>query len=146
MNNTILLIDDNMLDNAIVKNCLYDERYSIISAVNGLEALELIESRNVDLILLDIIMPIMDGYGFLGEFSKTLYHAEIPVIVATNLDDPESIEKTLKFDIFDYIVKPFDDTHRLIFINKVKTAIRYRNALLDLKRASKLIKRLSSNT
>jgi len=57
MINTILVIDDNVFDNAIIKNYLSGERYSIISAVNGREALELIESRNIDLILLDIVMP-----------------------------------------------------------------------------------------
>lgn len=72
MINTILVIDDNVFDNAIIKNYLYGERYSIVSALNGREALELIESRNIDLILLDIVMPIMDGYDFLKEFSKNI--------------------------------------------------------------------------
>lgn len=93
MNNTILVTDDNMLDNAIIRNYLYSERYSIVSAVNGREALDLIESRNVDLIVLDLVMPVMDGYEFLKEFSKTLYYKEIPVIVATNADDPEISER-----------------------------------------------------
>jgi len=104
MINTILVIDDNVFDNAIIKNYLSGERYSIISAVNGREALELIESRNIDLILLDIVMPIMDGYDFLKEFSKTPYYKEIPVIVASNLDNAENIEKIFEFEIFDYII------------------------------------------
>ncbi|HOQ36412.1 MAG TPA: response regulator [Acetivibrio sp.] len=145
MNNTILVTDDNMLDNAIIRNYLYSERYSIVSAVNGREALDLIESRNVDLIVLDLVMPVMDGYEFLKEFSKTLYYKEIPVIVATNADDPENIRKTLEYEIFDYIIKPLDNINKLIIANKIKSGLKYRNTLLELKKATKLIDQLSSN-
>ncbi|HHV28549.1 response regulator [Acetivibrio mesophilus] len=144
MINTILVIDDNIIDNAIIKNYLYAERYSIISALNGREALELIESRNIDLILLDVVMPIMDGYDFLKEFSKTSYYKEIPVIVASNLDNTENIEKILEFGVFDYIIKPLDHINKLILINKIKSALKYRNALLDLNKATKLINQLST--
>jgi response regulator RpfG family c-di-GMP phosphodiesterase len=143
MNNTILVTDDNMLDNAIIRNYLYTERYSLISAVNGREALDLIESRNIDLILLDMVMPVMDGYEFLKEFSKTHYHKEIPVIVTTNIDEPENIKKTLEYEIFDYIVKPLDNINKLILVNKIKAALKYRNALLNLDKAKKLIDQLS---
>lgn len=145
MNNTILVTDDNMLDNAIIRNYLYTERYSLVSAVNGREALDLIESRNIDLILLDMVMPVMDGYEFLKEFSKTLYCKEIPVIVATNTDDPENIQKTLEYEVFDYIVKPLDNINKLILANKIKAALKYRNTLLDLNKAKKLIDQLSAN-
>ncbi|ABN52125.1 MAG TPA: response regulator [Hungateiclostridium thermocellum] len=144
MINTILVIDDNVFDNAIIKNYLSGERYSIISAVNGREALELIESRNIDLILLDIVMPIMDGYDFLKEFSKTPYYKEIPVIVASNLDNAENIEKIFEFEIFDYIIKPLDQINKLIFLNKIKSALKYRNALSELNKATRLINQLSA--
>jgi response regulator RpfG family c-di-GMP phosphodiesterase len=145
MNNTILVTDDNMLDNAIIRNYLYTERYSLVSAVNGREALDLIDSRNIDLILLDMVMPVMDGYEFLKEFSKTLYCKEIPVIVATSTDDPENIQKTLEYEVFDYIVKPLDNINKLILANKIKAALKYRNALLDINKAKKLIDQLSAN-
>jgi response regulator RpfG family c-di-GMP phosphodiesterase len=145
MNNTILVTDDNMLDNVIIRNYLYTERYSLVSAVNGREALDLIDSRNIDLILLDMVMPVMDGYEFLKEFSKTLYCKEIPVIVATSTDDPENIQKTLEYEVFDYIVKPLDNINKLILANKIKAALKYRNALLDINKAKKLIDQLSAN-
>ncbi|MFZ5989213.1 MAG: response regulator [Bacillota bacterium] len=145
MINTILVTDDNVLDNAIIRNYLYNERYNLVSALNGREALELVESRNIDLILLDMVMPVMDGYEFLKEFSKTSFYKEIPVIVASSLDSTKNIEKVLEFDIFDYIIKPLDHINRLILVNKIKTAIRYRNTLVDLNKATKLIDQLSSN-
>ncbi|MDQ2085266.1 response regulator [Herbivorax sp. ANBcel31] len=135
MNNTILVTDDNVLDNAIVRNYLHNKNYNLISALNGQEALDLIESRNVDLILLDLVMPVMDGYEFLVEFSKTNYYSEIPVIVTTSIDSMNDIEKILEFEVFDYITKPLDHINRLIFLNKIKTAIKYRDLILQLKKS-----------
>lgn len=143
MINTILVTDDNVLDNAIIRNYLYKERYNIISALNGREALDLIESRSIDLILLDMIMPVMDGYEFMQVFSKTPYYKEIPVIVTTSLDSADNIKKVLEYEIFDYIIKPFDNINKLIIVNKIKTALRYRNVVLELNKAVKLVDKLS---
>ncbi|NLL05992.1 MAG: response regulator [Clostridiaceae bacterium] len=139
MISTILVTDDNVLDNALIKNYLFAERYNILSALNGREALDLIESRNIDLILLDMIMPVMNGYEFMREFTKTPYYKEIPIIITSSLDGSENIEKILQYEIFDYIIKPLDHINRLILVNKIKSALRYRNAVLSLNKATKLI-------
>ena len=145
MINTILVTDDNVLENAIIRNYLYNERYNIVSALNGREALELIESRNIDLILLDMVMPVMDGYEFMREFTKTPYYKQIPIIVTSSLDDAENIEKILEYNIFDYIIKPLDHMNRLILVNKIKTALRHRNLITELHKATKLIDNLSND-
>ncbi len=132
MISTILVTDDNVLDNAILRNYLYNERVNIISALNGREALDLIESRNVDLIILDIVMPVLDGFGFLEEFSKTAFSKEIPVIVASGLEMTE-IEKVLRYDIYDFIQKPLNNVNELILVNKIRKALSYRKMLLELK-------------
>jgi len=134
MINTILVTDDNVLDNAILRNYLYRERFNIISALNGREALELIEGRNIDLIILDLVMPVLDGFEFMKYFSKTPYYNEIPVIVASSLDDMRDIEKILSYEIYDYVIKPLDHNNRLILVNKIRNAIKYRNTLQELKR------------
>lgn len=139
MISTILVTDDNVLDNALIKNYLFAERYNILSALNGREALDLIESRNIDLILLDMIMPVMNGYEFMREFTKTPYYKEIPIIITSSLDGSENIEKILQYEIFDYIIKPLDHINRLILVNKIKSALRYRNTVLSLNKATKLI-------
>ncbi len=144
MINTILVTDDNVLDNALIRNYLYKERYNIVSALNGREALELIESRNIDLILLDMVMPVMDGYEFMKVFSKTPYYKEIPVIVASSLDGAGNIEKILEYDIFDYIIKPLDNINKLILLNKIKMALKHRNLICDLNKATKIIDNLST--
>ena len=70
MINTVLIIDDNALDNAVLRNYLYNARLNLLSALNGREALDMLEGRNVDVIVLDLVMPVMDGLDFLKEFKK----------------------------------------------------------------------------
>ncbi|MCX7842761.1 MAG: response regulator [Clostridia bacterium] len=134
---TILVTDDNVLDNAILRNYLYNERVNIISALNGREALEMVESRNIDLIILDMVMPVLDGFEFLKEFSKTQFYHEVPIIVASSLDGTKEIEKVLSYNVFDYIIKPLDHINRLILVNKIKSGLKYREACLELKKIKK---------
>lgn len=141
MINTILVTDDNVLDNAILRNYLYNERYNLISALNGMEALEMIESRNVDLIILDMVMPVMDGFGFLKQFSQTKYYHEIPIIVASSLDNTKNIEEVLSYDVYDYIIKPLDHINRLILVNKIRKAIDFRKNILEIAKAKRVIEK-----
>lgn len=146
MINTVLVADDNVLDNAILRNCLFNERVNLISALNGREALELVEGRNIDLIILDLVMPVLDGFEFLKQFSKTELYKEIPIIVTSSLDDAKDIETILKYNVFDYIIKPLDNVNRLILLNKIKRAIEYRKILQELDKTKKSIESLSQNT
>ncbi len=133
MINTVLIIDDNALDNAVLRNYLYNARLNLLSALNGREALDMLEGRNVDVIVLDLVMPVMDGLDFLKEFKKTCYYNTIPVIITTSLDSEETIRSVVtEYEVFDYIIKPLDQINRMILINKIRTAIRYRNALKEL--------------
>jgi len=133
MINTVLVIDDNALDNAVLRNYLYNERLNLLSALNGREALDMLEGRNVDVIVLDLVMPVMDGLEFLKAFKKTSYYDLIPVIIITSQDSEETIKSVIsEYEVFDYVIKPLDQVRRLILVNKIKTAIRYRNALKEL--------------
>lgn len=135
MINTILVADDNTLDNAILRNCLYPERHNIVSALNGREALDFLEGRNIDLILLDTVMPVMDGYEFMKLYSKTPYYGIIPVIVLTEPgQDRENEALTLfaDYEIFDYVSKPLDQLNKGVLYNKIKTAIKYRKVMREI--------------
>lgn len=135
MINTILVADDNTLDNAILRNCLYPERYNIISALNGREALDFLEGRNIDLILLDIVMPVMDGCELMKLYSKTPYYGIIPVIVLTEPGqdrENEALSLFADYEIFDYVSKPLDQLNKGILFNKIKTAIKYRKVMGEL--------------
>ncbi len=146
MINTILVTDDNVLDNAILKKYLFNERYDLVSAVNGAEALDLIESRNIDVIILDMIMTVLDGYEFLKLFSKTELYKEIPIIITSGIEDTKNIEEILNtYTIFDYIIKPLDHINRIILVNKIKAATQYRKTLLELRQTQKDIETLKRN-
>ncbi len=133
MISTILVTDDNVLDNAILRNYLYKERVNIVSALNGREALDMVESRNVDIIILDMVMPVLDGQGFLEEFSKTTYYKEIPIIVASGIENDE-LEKIFQYDIYDFILKPLNHTNKFVLINKIRKALQFRKMLQELKK------------
>ncbi len=132
MISTILVTDDNILDNAILRNYLYKERVNIVSVLNGREALDMVESRNVDVIILDLVMPVLDGFGFLEEFCKTNSYKEIPVIIASNIE-MDQIEKVLNYDIYDFIPKPINKINRMVVVNKVRKAIQFRKMISQLK-------------
>ncbi len=133
MINTVLVIDYNALDNAVFRNYLYSERLNLLSALNGREALDMLEGRNVDVIVLDLVMPVMDGLEFLKAFKKTSYYNFIPVIITTSMDSEETIRSVIsEYDVFDYVIKPLDQINKMILVNKIRTAIRYRSALKEL--------------
>ena len=133
MISTILVTDDNVLDNAILRNYLYKERVNIVSALNGKEALDMVESRNVDIIILDLVMPVMDGYRFLEEFSKTPFYKEIPIIVASGIENDE-FEKIFQYDIYDFVLKPLNQMNKYVLLNKVRKALLFRKMLIELKK------------
>ncbi len=132
MISTILVTDDNVLDNAIIRNYLYKERVNIVSVLNGREALDMVESRNVDVIFLDLVMPVLDGFGFLEEFCKTNLYKEIPVIITSGIE-MDQIEKVLNYDIYDFISKPISKINPMVVINKVRKAIQFRKMISQLK-------------
>ena len=134
MINTILVADDNTLDNAILRNFLYSERYNIISALNGREALDFLEGRNIDLIFLDVEMPVMDGREFMKLYSKTPYYGIIPVIVLTEPGqdrENEALSLLADYEVFDYVSKPLNQLNKGVLYNKIKTAIKYRMAMRE---------------
>lgn len=80
----ILIVEDNELNRAMLSEILSDS-YNVLEAENGQEALDILEQKkdDIDLILLDVMMPVMDGYTFLNRAKKDAELALIPVIVTT---------------------------------------------------------------
>ena len=132
MINTVLVIDDNALDNAVFRNYLYSERLNLLSALNGREALDMLEGRNVDVIVLDLVMPVMDGLEFLKAFKKTSYYNFIPVIITTSMDSEETIRSVISNMMSLTMLSSLDQINKMILVNKIRTAIRYRSALKEL--------------
>lgn len=104
MNKKILIVDDESGVRQILNGSLSKLHFEVIEAEDGLQAVEMIHSELPDLVLLDIFMPKMDGFGVLGEV-KVNQKNPIPIIVLTNYDEPKDIEKCKKLGAIDYMVK-----------------------------------------
>ncbi len=104
-NEKILLVDDNLKNLQVAMNILKD--YNVIFAQSGDKALELLEKNNFDLILLDIVMPKMDGYSVCKEIKKDPRTNKIPIIFLTVKDEERDIVKGFDLGAVDYVTKPF---------------------------------------
>src|SRR5215471_2644863 len=104
--NSLLIVDDESANLKILSHILGSE-YAIYTATNGKSALEKAKEYQPDLILLDILMPEMDGYQTLAEIKKCEEIKGIPVIFISGLSSDKDEEKGLSLDAVDYITKPF---------------------------------------
>ena len=104
----ILVVDDDRLNRLRLAHGLQQEGHTSAMAENGRQALEMILSQPFDLVLLDILMPEMDGYQVLEEMKHDARLRDIPVIVISGLDEMDSIVKGIKLGAEDFLPKPFD--------------------------------------
>ena len=103
---TILIVDDTETNIDILLEILDDE-YDILVSLDGRSALEIVQEEKIDLILLDIMMPEMDGYEVCTILKSTESTQDIPVVFITAKTDEDSIEKAYECGGIDYITKPF---------------------------------------
>ncbi len=103
---TVLIVDDESTNISVLVEILGEE-YNLLVATDGATALEIANSQSVDIILLDIVMPLMDGYAVAHRLKESKKTAEIPFIFLTAKSDPQSIVKGFKAGAVDYISKPF---------------------------------------
>ena len=115
--NKILIVEDEKSINRLIKINLSDAGYSCLCAFDGKEAIELIDHNHFDLILLDIMLPKIDGYELM-EYIRPL---EIPVIFLTAKSDVKDRVKGLKLGAEDYIAKPFEIIE---LVARVETVLR----------------------
>lgn len=104
INKKVLVVEDEeVLRRALVDN-LNSEGFNVISAANGEEGLELALKESPDLILVDIVMPQMDGI-VMAQKIRAQKGDVIPMIILTNFDDPEHVRRAVESNIFDYFIK-----------------------------------------
>ncbi|HBB44332.1 MAG: hypothetical protein UW27_C0001G0001 [Parcubacteria group bacterium GW2011_GWA1_44_13] len=101
----ILVVEDEEPMQLVLRDVLKVEGYTVLEAKNGIEGLELALKEHPDLILLDILMPKMDGLEMLKNLRADEWGRKVPVIVLTNLSDNEDIAKAVEEDVFEYFVK-----------------------------------------
>lgn len=117
----ILLIEDNDDVRENIAEILEMARYKVLPATNGKEGLELANAEKPDLIICDIMMPVLDGHGVLHLLSKNEETAGIPFIFLTAKADRNDIRKGMEMGADDYLTKPFDDVELL---NAIETRFR----------------------
>jgi len=117
----VLLCDDELMNRKVASKILKKEGFDVVEAVNGKEALEVLKTTEVSLILMDLMMPEMDGYEATEIIKNDEKLSHIPLIIISALSDREAITRGLKLGANEYISKPFDLTE---FILRVKNAIR----------------------
>jgi adenylate cyclase len=107
----VLIVDDEPFNIDVLQQELEELDYQIITASNGQEALDKIKSQQPDLILLDLMMPVLDGFAVLSEIKGNNDLRDIPVIIVSAASDSKSIVKGIKQGADDYVTKPIDAEH-----------------------------------
>jgi two-component system alkaline phosphatase synthesis response regulator PhoP len=100
----ILLVDDDVDLVKVMSGALESKAYEVLVAYNGQEGLEKARKEKPDLVVLDILMPVADGFTFADQFSKDPALAKIPVLALTSFS--ESLGQPFPFEVSEYIVKP----------------------------------------
>jgi two-component system cell cycle response regulator len=134
---TVLIADDSMVIRAVVQAGLEAEGHRVIQAADGIIALEECRRRPPDVILLDIVMPGLDGYQVLAELKADPDLSHIPVVFLTGRTDMSSVVTALRAGAHDYLKKPFEPEELLarvgsaIHVKRLQDQLRDRNATLD---------------
>lgn len=143
----ILIVDDVPKNIQVIANLLGDEEYDISYATNGQQALGQLDESRFDLVLLDIMMPGMDGYDVCRQIKSRQFENEIPIIFITAKTDEDSLIEAFEAGGQDYITKPFNAAELMA---RVKTHLKLKafedsqqvvidNALAELKNLNKEI-------
>jgi len=118
----ILIIEDDKFLRELIARKLSEEGFTVEEAVDGEEGIRKTNEGKPDLILLDLILPSIDGFEVLTKVKQDAETKSIPVIILSNLGQKEDIEKGLKLGAFDYLVKAHFTPGEII--EKVRNAIK----------------------
>ncbi len=105
---TILYVEDNPDNRSLIRRVLESEGYSVVEAINASQALEKLEAGNIDLVLMDINMPDMDGYTLTAKIKAVQRFSKIPIVAVTANVMRGDREKSLEAGCDGYIQKPID--------------------------------------
>ena len=115
----LLIVEDCYMTREIQKHILKKLKFNILEAKNGQEALKILDNNKVDLILTDLIMPIMDGKELIKKIRKIKKIMELPIIVISSNEDKNIFLKALKLGANDYLKKPFLNEELVIRVNNL---------------------------
>jgi len=136
---SILMVDDNPKNLQLLGTTLRNEGYQVEFATNGRIALNWVNKKNFDLILLDIMMPEMSGYEVCEQIRKIEAYNDVPIVFLTAKTEKESVVYGFKLGAQDYITKPFDTAELLA---RVRTQLELRYHKLELININKHLEEL----
>lgn len=116
-NRKILIVDDSSTNNLLFQHLLEDEGYTVIISDNGEDAIKLVEKDRPHLVLLDIMLPGLDGFQVLQKLKEEDKSKDIPIVMVTAKNDTWSMKKSMELGAFDYVVKPIQIES---FLEKIK--------------------------
>ncbi len=144
----ILIVDDYEINRAILSEMLGND-YDVIEAENGAEAITILQQHSVEisLVLLDIVMPVMDGYEVLALMNSTHLIDEVPVIMISSENSPTYINRAYDLGVMDFISRPFDIhivRHRvkniiLLYAKKKKLEILVADQIFEKEKSNRLM-------
>ena len=107
---TVLIVDDMEINRSLLQDYVTTLGHTSILAENGREALSKVRQFNPDMVLLDITMPVMDGYAVLESLKADPETQDLPVIVISGIDELDSVVRCIEMGAYDYLIKPFNPT------------------------------------
>lgn len=139
----ILIVDDMLVNRKLMKKVLVDsvEGIEFFDAEDGFKALQCMEQHDIDLVILDLMMPGKDGYEVLTDMKANPLFADIPVIVNSAITDMESIKRTLELGAMDYFTKPITPEQMKVIIPlKATNALKFHDQRKSLKQMNNRMK------
>jgi signal transduction histidine kinase len=127
----ILIVDDDPVVRSLTRATLENDNFEVVEAADGVEGCRLYEARHPDLLLVDVVMPRMDGYELCRELRGRVASAHVPIVVATSRDDVPSIARAYDAGATDFIPKPLN---WLVLNHRVRYILRASRAFDELRR------------
>lgn len=115
----VLVVDDEQMIRMLVREALEHEGLEVCEASNGTRALEQFVYRRPDLIIMDVVMPVMDGFVTCAKLRESAEGSRVPILIMTALDDADSIARAYEHGATDFIIKPMNTTilgHRIRYM------------------------------
>lgn len=125
----ILVVDDELVGRIYIEQALRSEGYDVITAEHGQKAVELCAEQAPNMIVMDVMMPVMDGYTACAAIREQEDRLNVPILMLTGLDDLESVEKSFDCGATDFVIKP---VNLPIFKQRVRYGLKTRETDLEL--------------
>ena len=139
-NPLVLIVDDEETQQLLMRRVMEKEGYRVIEAANGEECLEICQYQPPDIILLDALMPVMDGFTCCEQLKNLPETKQVPVLMITALEDKQSVNKAFEVGATDYVTKPI---HWPVLIHRVRRLIKecllYKDLVESQEKTEKLL-------